>query len=309
MAPERDPSLAFVFPGQGAQRPDMFSAFAENEDFHDISRMLEDHLELDPRQAAAWAPDIWRRNIVSSLMTAAASVLLLRRWRRENRPEPAAVAGYSVGQWTALHAAGALNDERLFSIIAARARLMDAALADRPASGMLAVIGLRIEEADAICAALRSEGRFLQVANDNAPGQFTLSGEISALEIAQEALSARRPKKLLRLEAAGAWHSDWMRPAVAPLRKLIAVEPLAPTDRPAIDNTTGRFFEGDPKAALAEHAAAPVLWRQGVRTLIENGAATIVEVGYGAMLSQFGAFISRDVRHLPLHPSAPKVTG
>lgn len=244
------------------------------------------------------------RNVVSSLLTAGASLVLLERLRA-SEIEPVALAGYSVGQWVALHAAGALGRDALLGFIAARARVMDEVMEAVGPGGMLAVIGVGRGPLGLLCQEAQAAGGVLEIANDNAPGQLTLSGDAAGLAFAERRLPSLQPRRVRRLAVAGAWHSRLMGPAVPRLTPLIDALGLQPLRLPLIDNATGGWLDaGAPTATLARHVAGPVLWAQGIRTMADAGASSFIEVGYGDMLSRFGFFIDRDRRHLPMAPSA-----
>lgn len=261
-------------------------------------------LGRDPIALARTDPEVLKSNAVSSLLTVLASVLALTRIRQLDPAfSPIAVGGYSVGQWSALHAADALHSEVLFAVVAARARLMDECVAAAPPTGMLAVIGVRGGDLVSLCEEAAALGEILEITNWNAPGQSTLGGTDSSLHWAIERLRPLRPKSVRRVPVAGAWHSRFLIPAVDPLARLLDDIELRPTRVPVVDNTTGGWLPdegGERRAALARHLAAPVYWERGVRTMIAHGALNLLEVGYGDLLSKFGFFIDRTVSHRPM---------
>jgi [acyl-carrier-protein] S-malonyltransferase len=277
----------------------MLEPFRDAEGYRDVLDQVTALLGFDPLDPANRA--LIATNKASSLLTVAASVLAMERVAEMGAP--VGVAGYSVGQWTALHAAGAFDRADLFALVEARARLMDEALAGGDAGGMLGVIGVPRAALALICEAASTAGHVLEIANENAPGQFTLSGDMPGLALAENRLLALSPRRVSRLAVAGAWHSSLLRPAVAPLAALISATRLEPARLPVVDNVTGAWLPSlPPPGRLAEQVASPVLWMQGLATLARAGACTFVEVGYGATLSQFGFFAERDARHVPIAP-------
>jgi [acyl-carrier-protein] S-malonyltransferase len=279
----------------------MLEPFRHAREFTTHYALVCELLGFDP-VAEQDQPDSINRNAVSSLLTVLAGVLALTLLR-ETSPEfkPVALAGYSVGQWTALHAAGAISAEELLRVVYKRACLMDARIRTAEPSGMLAVIGLRSADILAICEDAGRLGLPLQITNDNAPGQATLGGTLRSLEFAEERLSPLRPKKLQRVPTAGAWHSTILSSVVPQLQEFLERVALAPPQIPVIDNTTGDWLprqEGPMRAALARHVASPVLWQQGIRTMVASGAKHFLEAGYGDMLTKFGFFIDRSVQHV-----------
>lgn len=299
--PSAAAAVALLFPGQGAQRAGMLEPFRAAPGFARSCAAVSD---LIGRDVLALDDGALAANLPGSLATVLAGVLALRS--RPAPEPPLAVAGYSVGQWTALHAAGVLAEEALFTLVAQRARLMDEALAAAPPSGMLAVIGVTRTDLDAVCAAAAAGGLLLHVANDNAPAQATLGGTLPALEFAQRELAPRRPRVLKRLPVAGAWHGPLMAPVVPPLRALLSTVDFSPARFPVVDNTRDDWLPLDDRAALVEqlalHVARPVLWQQGVRRLVAAGASRLLECGWGDVLTRFGLFIDRAVTHEALVP-------
>lgn len=257
-------------------------------------------------------PAVLNKNADSSLLTVLASVLCLDLVRQVAPSfEPMALAGYSVGQWTALYAAGAIDAAALFSVVHHRACLMDACIDGEMPSGMLAVIGVRSSDIERLCAEAASCGELLQMTNDNAPGQCTLGGSESGLQFAEERLAPLRPKRIQRVPVAGAWHSSLLSAAVPRLADLLSEVALCPPSIRVIDNTTGDWLpdeEATRKAALARHVASPVLWQQGIRTIAKSGATCIVEIGYGDLLTKYGFFIDRSLRHVATAP-CPRIRG
>lgn len=303
-----DGPTALVFPGQGAHGPEMLEPFREAPSFSGRYAQVCGLLGGDPLRMAAEDPPVLQRNAVSSLLTVLASVCALELFRAEHPALPVAYAGYSVGQWTALHAAGRISADDLFAVVAERARLMDACLSAEAPSGMLAVIGVREQDLETVCDRIRLVGAPLVVANYNAPGQFTVSGTEPALRAAEEQLAPLQPKRVVRLAVAGAWHSPEMRPAVAGLASLLREVRLQPARAPVVDNVSGEWLPDEPdacRAALARQVAEPVRWMQGVRAMAARGVTHVIEVGYGDVLTKFGFFVDRSLTHRAMAPSSP----
>ena len=303
-----DPSgpFALLFPGQGAQNVSMLGPFRGASGFDRHYQGICNLLGADPLAEAQKHPEFINQNAVSSLLAVLASVLALELMRETaTGSRPIAAAGYSVGQWTALCAAGAISVEDLFRIVHERARLMDVCIKKSENSGMLAVIGVRSTDVLAVCEEAVAAGFFLQITNDNAPNQFTLGGVERGLQFAEERLTTLTPKRLQRVPVAGAWHSELLGGAVEPLSEFLKTFELKPMRIPVIDNTTGDWLPESETAlrdALARHVASPVLWRQGVQKLAESGAVALVEVGYGDVLTKYGFFINRSLRHIASTP-------
>jgi [acyl-carrier-protein] S-malonyltransferase len=304
-----DPATtAFVFPGQGAHSLSMLDELRDVPGFEVDYGQICARLGCDPLEAGRASHEPLSDNAASSLLTVLASVLVLKQLRNQF-PEfaPLAMAGYSVGQWTALYAAGVVNFAQLVELVYRRAQLMDACLASGELSGMLAVVGLLEGDVRSVCDCVAHRGHRLEITNENAPGQFTLGGTIAALDLAEEFLTPRRPKRIVRLPVAGAWHSSRLQDAVSPLRSILLESTLGPARCPIVDNTTGDWLSTDRLGrcdALARQVASPVRWSRGVKTMESHGVRDLIEVGYGDVLTKFGFFITRNVRHTALLPPA-----
>lgn len=285
--------LALVFPGQGAHSALMLEPFRAAPSFSRWYTRVGELLGRDPLDPASID-----RNAVSSLLTVLASACALEM--RVDGAPPVAVAGYSVGQLSALHAAGMIGAEDLFALVHARARIMDRHIAAAGPTGMMAVIGVKAPDVAAVCERVTEGGALLQLTNDNAPAQQTLGGTEAGLAEGEALLAAFKPKKLLRLPVAGAWHSRLLAGAVPELASLLAAAPFAPPRVPIADNLSGGWLPVEREAfitSMSHHVACPVRWRECVTTLIEKRPKRLVEVGFGDVLTKYGFFISRAVAH------------
>lgn len=215
-------------------------------------------------------------------------------------PPAAAVAGHSMGEYSALVAAGALSYADGLRLVRERGRLMKEA-GERNPGGMAAVLGLEIEAVDAICAEARAAtGGVVQVANDNCPGQVVISGDDRALEDAMQRLSAARARKVVRLAVSIAAHSPLMAPAAAELQQAIDATEIKPPAVPVIGNVHALPLQTveDVRADLVAQLTASVRWTGSMRYLAAQGITTVVEVGSGDVLSNLMKRIERDVRRL-----------
>jgi [acyl-carrier-protein] S-malonyltransferase len=212
------------------------------------------------------------------------------------------VAGYSVGQLTAMYAAGMLGLDQTLELVAKRGAIMERSRAAADGA-MLAVIGLATEVVEDVCRQVRDEGGYVVVANYNCLGQLTLSGTAVGVARAEAALTKLEPRKLARVPVQGAWHCALLDDVAAEYRATVLDQlTLAPRSCPVMDNVSGGPLPEEPdqvRAALASHLVSPVRWEQCVTTMVAAGVETFVEVGYGDMLTKFGFFIDRKKRHLP----------
>jgi [acyl-carrier-protein] S-malonyltransferase len=199
-------------------------------------------------------------------------------YERLGRPAADFFAGHSLGEVTALAAAGAVADEDGLRIVTARGALMDDAARRSPAGGMAAV-GADRRSAETLAADHR-----LVVANSNSAEQFVLSGESDAIERAVDE-AKRRGLRAKRLAIAGAFHTEAMSGAVAPFRSILDEINFQATEPTVISSTTGRPFAPDPREALATALVQPVRWINAMRTLRQLGAIRFVDVGPGKVLA------------------------
>ncbi|HVY44223.1 MAG TPA: acyltransferase domain-containing protein [Minicystis sp.] len=292
--------LALLFPGQGAHDLRMLDGVRRLPGFAERHAIVAELLGRSPLEALAREDVAFlNANRATALLTVLVSSLALDAFVAARGERPDFVAGYSVGTWTALHAAGSLPFERLAEVVAARAAAMDACFRDR-AGAMLAVFGLLDADVEGVCASLRAEGHAVWIGNHNCAGQATLSGAAASIAAAESAFAALRPRKLVRVPVSGGWHSPLLALARDAFLEVLARTELAAPRVPVVDNVTGGFLPTTRPAldvALADHLDHPVRWEAGVRTLIAAGARRFVEIGYGNVLTKFGLFIDRTAQH------------
>ena len=219
------------------------------------------------------------------------SVLLAKSLGDEFRPDM--VAGHSLGEFSALVSAGAMNFADGLKLVSARAQAMQRACEMKP-STMAAVLALPDETVEAICAEIPGT---VVCANYNCPGQLVISGEIEAIDAACEKLLAAGAKRALKLKVGGAFHSPCMEPARAELAEAIAATEIHTPICPVFQNVDA-LPHTDPaeiKANLIAQLTAPVRWTQTVRNMIAAGATEFVELGPGKVLQGLVAKIDRNV--------------
>ncbi len=219
------------------------------------------------------------------------SVLLAKSLGADFKPDM--VAGHSLGEFSALVAAGALSFEDGLRLVAASARAMQKAC-ELTESTMAAVLALPDEKVEEICAGI--EGTVV-CANYNCPGQLVISGEVAAIDAACEALKAAGAKRALKLKVGGAFHSPCMEPARAELAAAIEATEFRTPVCPVFQNVDA-LPHTDPaeiKANLVAQLTAPVRWTQSVRNMIADGATEFVELGPGKVLQGLVAKIDPSV--------------
>ena len=219
------------------------------------------------------------------------SVLLAKSLGADFKPDM--VAGHSLGEFSALVAAGALSFEDGLRLVAARARAMQKAC-ELTESTMAAVLALPDEKVEEICAGIAGS---VVCANYNCPGQLVISGEVAAIDAACEALKAAGAKRALKLKVGGAFHSPCMEPARAELAAAIEATEFHTPVCPVFQNVDA-LPHTDPseiKANLVAQLTAPVRWIQSVRNMIADGATEFVELGPGKVLQGLVAKIDPSV--------------
>lgn len=272
---------AYVFPGQGAQFPGMSSdlvaqhALAKSmaQEADDIlgfslSSVMFQGSEEDLKQTKVTQPAIY----LHSVMVAALG--------KDLRPDM--VAGHSLGEFSALAAAGALSWQDGLRLVAQRANAMQKAceLAD---STMAAVLGLPDATIEGICADFKGE---VVAANYNCPGQVVISGSVSGIEKASEVLKAAGAKRVLVLPVSGAFHSPFMEPARIELAAAIEATTLQAPICPIFQNVNAQASQ-DPaqiKANLIAQLTGPVRWTQSIEAMVQAGATHFIECGPGKVL-------------------------
>ena len=217
----------------------------------------------------------------------AVMLVSLMAWEalRDSVDELVAVAGHSLGQVTALVAAGALSLEDGVRLAGRRAELTQEA-ADRTGGRMAALVGASLEQAEEACRPLDGAEQACWIANDNAPGQVVVGGTPEGLEAAGERARALGVRRVLSLNVGGAFHTPLMETARAGLEPVLADTAFAAPVWPVVSNVDARAYDdGDGwKSRLAEHLVRPVRWRQSMESLVDLGAESFLEVGPGAVL-------------------------
>ena len=295
-------SFAFVFPGQGSQAVGMLDAWGDHpavrETLAEASEALgEDVARLiheGPKEALALTTNTQPVMLV-------AGVAAWRAWLTEGGAKPAAVAGHSLGEYSALVAAGVLTLKQAAPLVRLRARAMQEAV-PVGAGAMAAILGMASEKVAAGCAEVTAgfapgSGEVVEAVNFNDPMQTVIAGSKAAVEKACEALKAAGAKRALPLPVSAPFHSSLMKPAAEALRAALADVELAAPAIPLVNNIDVAV-EDDPariRDALVRQAAGPVRWVECVQALRARGVTAIVECGPGRVLSGMVKRIAPDV--------------
>ncbi len=273
---------AFVFPGQGAQYPGMgkelYNASATIKTMFEtandilgfrITDLMFSGTSEDLKQTKVTQPSIFLHSVILAKALG-------------NRFNPDMAAGHSLGEFSALVAAGAISFKDGIQLVSKRAMAMQKACEKVP-STMAAVIGLADDIVEKVCNEIDD---IVVAANYNCPGQLVISGSIKGIELATEKLTQLGAKRALKLPVGGAFHSPFMEPAKAELETAIDQTNITEPACPVYQNVTSLPVK-DPaviKENLKAQLTSPVRWTQTIKNMLADGAGTFIEVGPGNVL-------------------------
>ncbi|OIO40323.1 MAG: [acyl-carrier-protein] S-malonyltransferase [Candidatus Omnitrophica bacterium CG1_02_49_10] len=277
--------IAYIFPGQGAQYVgmgrDVYKKFKEAKDIFDRAE------EVLGRDIAALCFDGPAEELVktdnSQVAIFTLSIAIMRTLRSLGRDElshPALTAGLSLGEYSALVASGVLDFEEGLRLVSARGRFMQEA-AEKEAGGMLAIIGLSLEDVERVCGESGCE-----VANLNCPNQVVVSGGNKSLEIAKSKASASGAKKVIMLEVSGAFHSSLMKDAGERLLKEMGSIAFKTAQIPVVSNVTAKpvSLPDEIKENLIKQVSSATRWEDSMNFMKSEGVNRYLEIGPGKVL-------------------------
>ena len=298
-------TLAVVFPGQGSQSVGMVKGFADmpvvEKTFREASEILaEDFWAL----ASDGPADALNRTVVTQPLMLIAGVACWRAWRAKGGPMPAYFAGHSLGEYSALVAAGALAFEDALPLVRFRAQSMQDAVPEGT-GGIAAIIGLDDAKIGEVCAEA-AQGEVVEAANLNSPGQVVIAGHRAAVERGMAIAKTKGARIVKMLPMSAPSHCSLMKPAAELLRARLAGVALRAPQVPVVQNADVQAFT-DPeriRQALVEQLYRPVRWIETVQFLAANGVTRVVECGPGKVLASLTKRIAGEVEALAVTDSA-----
>ncbi len=281
-------TIAFVFPGQGSQSVGMLDAWGDHPAVRDTLAQASDALGENIAQLIAQGPkETLDLTTNTQPVMLAAGVANWRAWVAETGIEPSCMAGHSLGEYTALVAAGALTLADALPLVRFRAQAMQAAV-PVGAGGMAAILGMPADRIQAICAEVSAQvGEVVEAVNFNDPLQTVIAGTKAAVDAACEQLKQAGAKRALVLPVSAPFHSSLMKPAAEQLKGKLAEVAMQAPRIPVINNVDVITANevADIRDALYRQACSPVRWVETIQAFKARGITHVVECGPGKALS------------------------
>ena len=285
--------LGILFAGQGSQKPGM------GKDLYEKSELFQETFDMLPEEMKEYAfegPTEKLQETVNTQPVIVAFAVGVMRELKKAGIKPEMAAGLSLGEYSALYAAGVFDEETVLDVIKLRAQKM-AEASEGVDCAMQAVLGLEREKLEKCCAEASSEG-IVSMVNFNCPGQIVISGERKAVEKCGEIAVEAGAKRAMNLPVSGPFHTEFMKPAGAALKEKFETVKFNNMEFPVIFNATGRpLEEGETVAELLEkQVSGSVFFEDSVRYMEEQGIDTVIEVGPGKTLSSFVRKTSKNIK-------------
>lgn len=288
--------IAFFFPGQGSQSVGMMSGFGDNKIIRDTFQEASDVLGVDFWAMATEANELINDTTNTQPIMLTAGVAAWRAWQTVSDQMPSVLAGHSLGEYTALVAAGALSFKDALPLVRYRAEVMQSAV---PAGvgAMAAILGLDDDAVRAVCSEA-AQGDVLEAVNLNSPGQVVIAGNKAAVERGMEVAKAKGAKRALALPVSVPSHCALMRPAALRLADYLASVTINAPQIPVVHNAdVVAYNDGDKiKDALVRQLYSPVRWVETVQHIAAQGITQSAECGPGKVLA---GLTKRIVTELP----------
>ncbi|PLS16644.1 [acyl-carrier-protein] S-malonyltransferase [Bacillus sp. M6-12] len=289
--------IAFVFPGQGSQTVGMGKdIYDSNESAREIFQAADRKLNFSLSKIIFEGPQetlTKTANTQPALLTTSVALLKLAA---EAGISADYAAGHSLGEYSALVAAGAIGFEEAVYTVRKRGEFMEAAVPSGQGS-MAAILGMERGLLSEVTEEVKRQGTPVQLANINCPGQIVISGSAEGVKKACEAAKEKGAKRAIPLEVSGPFHSELMKPAAGRLLDVLDSITISSAEIPVISNVTAGVISEPAvvKAKLVEQLYSPVLWEDSIQTLLELGVDTFIEIGPGKVLGGLIKKIDRSV--------------
>ena len=293
--------FAFVFPGQGSQSVGMMSGFTPVSVVRDTFIEASDVLKLDLWKMATEGPaEALNVTMNTQPLMLTAGVATHRAWHALGGEAPAVMAGHSLGEYSALVAAGALHFGDALPLVRFRAQVMQEAVAEG-VGAMAAILGLDDEVVRALCSEA-AQGEVLEAVNYNSPGQVVIAGHTTAVERGMALAKAKGAKRALPLPVSVPSHCALMLPAAERFALYLKNVAVAKPDIPVLQNADVASFD-DPatiKTALVKQLYSPVRWVESIQNMAQRGVQVVAECGPGKVLTGLNKRIAADIQPLSL---------
>jgi [acyl-carrier-protein] S-malonyltransferase len=275
-----------VFPGQGSQSVGMLAGYGDLPEVRDVLGRASEALGQDIGRLIAEGPaEELGKTVNTQPVMVTAGYAAWRVWQSLGGPEPAVLAGHSLGEYTALVVAGALTFEECLPLVRFRAQAMQEAV-PLGTGAMAAILGLDDDGVRAACAEA-AQGEIVEAVNFNGPGQVVIAGHAAAVQRAMETCKAKGAKRAVALQVSAPFHSSLLAPAAARLRERLAGVNLRAPRIPVVHNVDVAVHatpEGV-RDALVRQADHPVRWVECIQAIAARGATLVCECGPGKVLA------------------------
>ena len=280
--------LALLFAGQGAQYSGMgLQVLTQSPYMNDYFNVLQSHVDFSLSTILSATDGSLNQTKYTQPSVLSTSLLLYTQLQHELSLKPDYVAGFSLGEFTALHVAGYLDLPSTLSLIQLRADTMNDLSSVKPGA-MAAVIGGTIDQVESLCRFVTSNPSSLTIANYNCPGQVVISGDVVSIDKAIEQASQFGIRRAIKLQVSGAFHSEAMKDASLPIQAFLHQHPLQKPTIPMLFNVTGDEVQEDlVNSSIVKQVYSPVYFQKTIENLILKGVDTFIEIGPGNVLSGF----------------------
>jgi len=298
--------IAFVFPGQGAQAVGMGKdAYESSEAAKAIFDAADEALGYSISKLSFEGPEDELRQTANTQPALLATSIALLEVYKESGLKPDYVAGHSLGEYSALVAAGVLEFADAVRLVRSRGEFMEQAVPSGQGA-MAAVLGAERDALQALCADITAAGAVVELANVNCPGQIVVSGSSAGVAAVVERGKEAGAKRVIPLEVSGPFHSSLMQPAADRLANALAQAEFRDAAVPVVANVHAQPVStgAELRELLVEQVVSPVQWEDTIKYLIGEGVDTFVEIGSGTVLAGLIKKIDKSVRIVSVNSAA-----